>query len=105
MSGEMDERTTHIVNASTFAPDLHIRTLRSLTFTMPQPGFDLGGELLMRHFGLSVKYSFKLEGDVVCQQRDGQVCGCAYRFLHGVSSLLSACIINDLPVPHRLSPP
>ena len=104
-SGEMDVRTTHIVNASTLSPDLHIRTLRSLSFTGPQPGFNLGGKLLMRDFGLSVKYGFKLEGDVVCQQRDGQVCGCAYRFLYGVNPLLSVCKTNDLPAPHRLSLP
>ncbi len=88
MSGEMDARTTHIINASTFAPDLHIRTLRSLPFTRTQPGFNLSGKLLMRDFGFSVEYGFKLEGDVVGQQRDGQVCGCPYRFLRGVNSLL-----------------
>jgi hypothetical protein len=101
----MHARTTHIVNASTLVPDFHIGTLRSLPFTRPQPGFDLGGKLFMRYFGLSVKYGFKLEGDVVCQQRDGQVCGCAYRFLHGVNSLLGVCKTNDLPAPHHLSPP
>lgn len=104
-SGEMDARTTHIVNASALAPDLRIRTLRSLPFTGPQPGFNLGSKLLMRDFGLSVKYGFKLEGNVVCQQSDGQVCGCAYRFLHGVNSLLGVCNTNDLPIPRRLSPP
>jgi hypothetical protein len=98
----MDARTTHIVNTSTLAPDLRIRTFRSLPFTGPQPGFNLGGELLMRDFGLSVKYGFKLEGDVMCQQSDGQVCGCAYRFLHDVNSLLGVCKTNDLPTPHRL---
>ena len=81
----MDARTTHVVNTSAPAPDLRIRTLRGLPFTRPQLGFNVGGKLLMRDFGLSVKYGYELGGDVVCQQRDGQVCGCANRFLHGVN--------------------
>jgi hypothetical protein len=102
--GEVDTRATHVVNAPAFAPHLHIGTLRILPFTRPQPGFDLGSKLIMRDLSLSVKYGFQLEGDVVCQQRDSQVCGRPDRFLHGVNSLLSVCKkTNGLPAPHRPS--
>ena len=91
MLGEMDARTTHVVNAPTLAPHLRIGTLRILPFTRPQPGFNLGSKLIMRYLSLSVKNGFQLEGDVVCQQGDSQVCGRPDRFLHGVNSLLRVC--------------
>ena len=78
----MEVCSTYVVNAPTLAPDLHIRALRILCFTRPQPGFDLGRKLFMRDFGLSVKYGLQLDGDVVCQERHSQVCGGPYRFLH-----------------------
>jgi hypothetical protein len=72
---------TDVVYSSTLAPNLHIRTLCVLPFTRSQPGFNLCGELLVRDFGLSVQYSFELDGHVVCQKCDSQVCGRSGHFL------------------------
>ena len=36
----------------------------------------------MGDLGLSIEYSFQFDGDIVCQQRDSQVCGGPDRFLH-----------------------
>ena len=82
MLGEMEVCSTYVVNATTLAPDLHIRALRVLCFTRPQPRFDLGRKLLMGDFGLSVKYGLQLDGDVVRQERHCQVCGGPDHFLH-----------------------
>jgi len=82
MLGEVEVWSTYVVNAPTLAPDLHIGALRIVCFTRPQPGFDLGRKLLVRDFGLSVKYGLQLDSDVVCQERHCQVCGGPYHFLH-----------------------
>jgi len=91
MLRETEVRSTYVVKSPTFTPDLHIRSLRIFSFTRPQPSFDLGRKLLMRDFGLSVKYGFQLDGDVVRQERQGLVCGCPNRFLHPSVSFAAEC--------------